>query len=338
MSKVLCDRKRIVSLDLLRGVLAFSVLFYHLLYYVHGILFYNIGLFSVYAFFVLSGYALHYVYAPRIKSDSSWLKEYLKARFFRIIPLLTLVTLLSAVWFGGKLWKIILNIFGLFGLGSPGSFTIAGGGWSLGIEIVFYLLFPVLFVLLDIIPIIAGLIFFLSSVAYINTSLTGGAEFVELWGVYISPLSFIFYFFSGMVLSRFREIFSYFKHQQMLSMFLFGVVVFFLLMMPSSSQIEILTREKGVLMMLLVILMVVFCSVIRIPSWFEKSSIYLGNISYGVYLWHSLILMILMDLSKLQGMELSLAVLSLTVVVSSISYFLFEKPIRVYGRSVGGGR
>jgi len=316
-------------------MLAFSVLFYHLLYYVHGVLVYNIGLFSVYAFFVLSGYALHYVYAPRIKNNSEWLEEYLKARFFRVIPLLILVTIFWSISSGGGAWKIILNALGLFGLGSPGDFTIAGGAWSLGIEMVFYLLFPVLFVLLKIMPIRIGLVLFFSSISYINTVFSDVSEFSKAWGTYISPLSFIFYFFSGMALSRFRSRFLFFVKRQRLSLLFFIVVSVSVSIMPSLSQIDVLTKEKGVIMMFLVVFMVLFFSVIKIPSWLKCFSIYLGNISYGVYLWHSFILAGFMKYSGFQGVRLSISIFIMTIIVASMSYVLFEKPIRIYGRSFG---
>lgn len=56
----------------------------------------------------------------------------------------------------------------------------------------------------------------------------------------------------------------------------------------------------------------------------------LGRISYGMYLWHYFLLVSLKPMVSSRPLELGL--LPLTVAVSSVSYFLIERPIRDYYR------
>lgn len=53
---------------------------------------------------------------------------------------------------------------------------------------------------------------------------------------------------------------------------------------------------------------------------------YLGQISYGMYLWHFLILTILLHQPELRGERLYAVLLACTILISAISWHWFEKP------------
>lgn len=65
---------------------------------------------------------------------------------------------------------------------------------------------------------------------------------------------------------------------------------------------------------------------------------YLGEISYGLYLWHLPILLLLMAAApQLKGIALLATVLGITVVCSSLSWHLVERPLNRFFRRRGAG-
>ena len=139
---------RVHGFDILRGLCALGVACYHVLGWLQAGHPYNLGLYGVYVFFVLSGASLWIAYADKMEQGYP-LAGFFAARFFRLAPLYWLAVLLTPIIVGGP-WSmhyLALNLSFLFGLGNPGQTAIVTGGWSLGIEFVFYLLFPLLLIL-----------------------------------------------------------------------------------------------------------------------------------------------------------------------------------------------
>lgn len=141
----------------LRGVAALAVVLYHLIH-IGGInppsSFRFIGRdfgYSVHLFFILSAYSLMYSTESKA-SQPNWLSDYFIKRFFRIAPLFYLILILFV---GHSLFSsaglkditsIILNLTFTFGF-QPSS-GIVWGGWSVGVEMIFYAIFPVLLLLI----------------------------------------------------------------------------------------------------------------------------------------------------------------------------------------------
>ncbi|QXH50281.1 acyltransferase [Pseudomonas fakonensis] len=137
----------------LRGVAALAVVLYHLALIGKvavpagfGFIIRDFGL-SVHLFFILSAFSLMHSTLGRIER-TGWLNDYFIRRFFRIAPLFYCVLtfeLLRQIQGGGLsvgFDKIVTNLSFTFGL-VP--FTeIVWGGWSVGVEMLFYVVFPVI--------------------------------------------------------------------------------------------------------------------------------------------------------------------------------------------------
>ena len=147
--------KRILSLDLLRGIAAFSVAIPHFLTY-HGIAVQKLETFAIIAveiFFVLSGYVL----GPQIliclrEPKARNLAIFLMRRWMRTIPpyvvALTFTAILFGRFLGHEFWLYAVYVQNLFSLKQLNDyFNIA---WSLSIEEWFYLTFPLTLVILSV--------------------------------------------------------------------------------------------------------------------------------------------------------------------------------------------
>ncbi|MEO8270254.1 MAG: acyltransferase family protein, partial [Aureliella sp.] len=141
------------ALDLVRGLAALRIATYHWFSWSAEIDVQSLGTFGVYLFFVLSALTMAMVYCP---SYGSGLKvadmtSFYRNRIARLLPLLLAVALTSLclALYAGQGSSIVaaraaLTGSGLFALGLPGLLSNTTGAWSLGIEIVFYAVFPLL--------------------------------------------------------------------------------------------------------------------------------------------------------------------------------------------------
>ncbi len=138
----------------LRGVAALGIVLFHL-HHLTGInppaSFQFIGRdfgYAVHLFFILSAFSL--MHSTEYKtSDRNWIVNYFIKRFFRIAPLFYFIAAFEIgrqAFLGGgvvaDLASILLNLTFTFGF-VPFS-GLVWGGWSVGVEMIFYVLFPVL--------------------------------------------------------------------------------------------------------------------------------------------------------------------------------------------------
>ncbi len=139
-------------MDALRGLLALSVAVYHFSGWSH--LFGKgtpassavavLGIYSVEGFFIISGFCFFHLYAGQ-RFDSRALYRFHLKRFLRIAPVYYLALVLNLLLrrsvgpFGG--FRLLQNLTLTFGLFHPNHAMVVGG-WSIGVEYVFYLVFP----------------------------------------------------------------------------------------------------------------------------------------------------------------------------------------------------
>lgn len=140
------------SLDMLRGVLALAVAVYHFQSWTRVFGSHTsasntvavLGIYAVQGFFIISGFCFFHLYAGTHFGGAQLKAFYLK-RFLRLAPLYYLALALNVLLdqpVGPMTWqRVVENLTLSFGLFHPNHARVLGG-WSIGIEVVFYLAFP----------------------------------------------------------------------------------------------------------------------------------------------------------------------------------------------------
>lgn len=123
--------------------------------------------FGVQLFFVISALSLCYSTTNQI-NNPNWINNYFIKRLFRIAPLFYLMLtfeILRQFFTNGavtsSLSSIFLNLTFTFGFAPPSS-SIVWAGWTIGVEMIFYLIFPIL--LMTINKYSTALIFLISTI------------------------------------------------------------------------------------------------------------------------------------------------------------------------------
>ena len=319
---------RVAGFDLLRGICAIAVLVYHVLAWNDWAHLYNWGTYGVYIFFVLSGASMYVAYSERFAKGYS-IAKFLALRLIRLLPLYLMAMVLAlAIKFmrsGADLSTIgmaYLNAFLLFGLGNPGSTSQVTGGWSIGIEFVFYLVFPVLLAL------VSGkrwlwvlLVAFTSQHVFINTVLHG-ATLVESWSIYTQFLAFGFYFAAGCAIGRAMQE-GWLRASWLGAPLLVGALAVLALTSQATSEAS-LTGLLGILLSLLAVTAVASSATLQFRFGGHRLADLLGKSSYGVYILHPLIGGTLKTVAKSIPMHPA-TILGLTVVMTVVLALLVER-------------
>ncbi|MCQ9640310.1 acyltransferase [Chryseobacterium sp. WG14] len=302
------------------------------------------GFLGVSFFFILSGFILALNYRDKFKNKTITLKKFYIARFARIYPLY-LVTILISIPMLYSSFKILLyNIF-LIQSYIPDQkyfFSFNAPSWSISDEIFFYALFPILigisFKFSRIFKILL-LIIFVSLLIVLNNFLP--EEKSHYW-LYISPFTRIFDFILGILLF---DVALYLKNKKISlqksirTFFEIGalstLVLFFIFHnnFPISYRFSIYYWPP----MCLIILTAAnsFISeknITWITTFFSwKWLVYLGEISFGFYLIHYLVITYTLKYNDIKGIHLTgiplaLIMFSITLIASIFAYEIIEKP------------
>lgn len=322
-------RERNLSLDLLRGVCALGIAVYHYLAWAKDYKLQSLGTFGVYAFFVISALVMMMSYAGGFRSEITLaaLKDFFRNRAARILPLLALISIYAAVYYRGAegltLTRVVLTASGLFALHMPGLLSMTTGAWSLGIELLFYALFPAICILAAnarIVSLIIALAISIIAQQLLLLDLPPSND-PEFWGRYIMPITFAPFFALGLIIWRFpRKVGA---ANLLVALVLIGLVFVFSAVVPGNLfrgglPYIALTFATGAA--------VFFAYRSEVPALLQPLAWFIGEISYSMYLSH----WIAFDLSgKLPFQSLrSVWFAVLTIGVASALTFAFERPLR----------
>lgn len=338
---------RLSSLDYIRGLAALGIVIYHFNSWSFGIfdatsVISRFGLYGVSIFYMLSGLTLFHVYEKRMFVKEG-VGSFFTKRIFRIMPLLWLATTLTILGakahFGAD--RILLSYSGLFSFLAPQAY-IAGGAWSVGNEICFYLIFPLLIFTFQrkrIVFYMFTSLFLLTHVYYAFFILTSDKTIPMQWGLYISPLNQAVFFAAGII------IYLLSKRRQMSTKYavtlLAAGILLFAFFPVTGARSNLITGYVN-LLFLLFSCMIVYATLninatLLLPV--HRSLEWLGEVSYAVYLLHPLIWK-LVDIIKMHYFKslnfagtFILAVV-LTLIISHFTYNYFEVKISKLGRKL----
>lgn len=144
---------RIYSLDILRGLMALAVVVYHTSLWTElfapggstTTMLAKLGIYGVQGFFVISGFCFFHLYGET-RFDASALRIFFLKRWMRLAPLFFVVVGLNLLFHqkagpSPSLRMIAENLTLTFGFFHP-NHALAVGGWSIGVEAVFYAALP----------------------------------------------------------------------------------------------------------------------------------------------------------------------------------------------------
>lgn len=323
---------RILGFDFLRGICALAVAIYHLGSWLGLFELYNCGLYAVYIFFILSGASLYVSYSHKLTPHFKHYGKFLALRLFRIAPLFWLA--LAATCFTAaslpSAQTIALNASFLFGF-SAGNHSLVTGGWSLGIEFIFYLLFPLFLWLFKtwrgaLLVTTAALALQYSYVAQVIQS---RGDLAAFWSFYIQFFSFMGYFAAGCAIGKFYQE-RFVAISQSLLWALFGGVLAGVLFSHGATPEESLMGLRGLLLMLGSCVLVWLSGALSFGYWGSRLASLLGRLSYGLYLIHPLLPLLLPPLDLPPYALMSVFLLG-SVAGALIIERWVERPIRNFG-------
>jgi peptidoglycan/LPS O-acetylase OafA/YrhL len=288
-------------------------------------------------FFMLSGFVLTHAYLGR--KISYW--TYLRGRIGRIYPAYALVVALSFIVLrvaappSTKAWNIALNVFSLQGwLPNFFGYGINSGTWSLTVEWCFYLLFPLL------LPPVARLtgarLWLVAAVAWM---LAAGIPLVGLVftdhlsavALYSFPLVRLPEFIVGMcaaVLLRSRPD----LRVSPALLIALSVIILGAFLMWSTPQPYGPGRLDWIVVPCIGALIIGCAMRPNLPLLSSAPLVWLGEISYGFYLFQCIPFMVLMHRDDLGIHEdpvmASAACLAAALTLSAASYYVLERPLR----------
>lgn len=290
---------RVLGWDLLRGLCALLVAAYHLMYWQDIAAVHAFGSYGVYLFFILSGASLAYTYAKSFELKSFSYRRFLWARYLRLAPLYVALMVLALPWKltqsgpSVELLTIYLtNATFLFGFYNPAAHAVLVGGWSLGIEVIFYLLFPLFMLSLQHRPkaICLVLVVVLVQVAWVCMTVAQPDGYEKNFLRYFQAPAFAAYFVLGCIIGSIKlKNASQLQLSSIsgLSILLSGFAALFL-MSPEKAGDELI-GWRGLASASLCLFMVYIASKISPEKLFKYVAQKFGDSTYGVYLLHPVI-------------------------------------------------
>ncbi|MCF6315106.1 MAG: acyltransferase [Marinosulfonomonas sp.] len=301
----------------------------------------NAGKYGVDIFFVISGYTI-----AKTFSEAENYRAYLTRRIMRIIPMYWFtISVAMILWASGyfslpywmqkygsqpDIYNLLMHLSMISYLDYRIANSILGVEWSIPVEVFWYVFLPPLVyfgkTIFRAIGIILALLILTAILTYVSNELFGTPRPVK-WG----PIPYGHLFFLGVTSFYLRDRFKAASGQRPL-IWIGAAVTFFWV-----AQVVDFGGRSTVIALSTAIL-IVYMTPSR-AGWVTKPltvrpMLFLGSISYSIYLLHILVLHVLRDLSLLPapGLQTFLVVYAITVVLSTATYLLIEKPTNQYGR------
>ncbi|MBX3112558.1 MAG: acyltransferase [Fimbriimonadaceae bacterium] len=349
-------KARVESVDVLRGLFAAAIMVYHSLTWTELVhadwgtrLLHFVGIYGVEAFFIISGFSMAYVYGGKdFKKRSTWADFGLK-RFARIWPLYVCATLVATTFrlvqksdHGLDPANLALNATLLFGFVDPARSSIVGG-WSIGVEMVMYALFPLLVLARQ-----AGRAPFVITVgalaglsAWMTSRLDPALPLADQWSAYVHVANHAVLFALGMAVVDITSArTSQTSAKPWLGTVLATALLVALALLFGGTETAVVTGWARLLLVASSLALVIAVVPVPVgPGPLGKAGTRLGALSYAVYLLHPFVFNGLRLVAKgLPAMALVGATWLLTLVLAQAVYTYLEMPAQNWIRRLGTAR
>ncbi|CAN5330779.1 hypothetical protein BH09BAC5_BH09BAC5_26080 [soil metagenome] len=322
-------------------------------------LIFNLGGLGVYFFFVLSGFLITYLLlVEREKSGRISIRRFYLRRIFRIWPLYYLLVFLAffvfphisilhldyfnkmlPVDFGIKLGLFIFILPNLaLAMFPHASVPLAGHSWSIGVEEQFYILWPwiirksknlmktilIIGLVIVLIKVVVLLVYFKFPQIYFVQTLK---EFVAMTKM------------ECMVIGAAGALLVYHKMNKWLNLIFHPVTqIISIAVIPVLVYLFPPVLQDGEHIVFSFAFLAIIINVAVNPNSFLKLENnffnFLGNISYGIYMYHFFIIVLVIRFAPILGFQQNSNYLNfyyyvssflVTIIISALSYYLFER-------------
>ena len=253
----------------------------------------------------------------------------------------TLVILPELLRTGTTDWRLyILNITTFFGFIEPTSY-IPVGAWSIGNEMVYYALTPVIIFCYNY-RLWAGNILFLISLGigllfafhFMKTDMS----ISDQWALYVNPFNNLFLYVMGIaIFYNFREI----KISTALNFTVLIIAVLLFCFLPYKGNQMAIVSGHGRVVFIILSFIIVLCFYklnIRLPGFLSITLETFGMATYGVYLVHPIVyyyVVTMMNKLNIQGDAMIYGfVAAITIITSILSYKFFELKMIKLGKKL----
>lgn len=318
---------RLHALDALRGFCAIGVAVYHYRLWsglavpapVEGLLTF-FGTYGVSIFFILSGYSLAHAYKGRFNDELSrrHVLSYLRRRLARLGPLFAVIVLLSIagkIAIGGDVPDIFTaaaSVSLVFGFIDPANTPVIGG-WSIGVEVVFYAFFPFMLLLRRYASIFLVLSVFLT--AWISWRLAALPDLPSGWHWYVHPANHMIFFAGGIFMRLGADSWRPRSPGVWLGI-VACVLVVAVVIATGATELELVTSWRRILLVASALLIVAALGALRTPPGLTGAADMLGGLSYSLYLLHPLMYFLLSRFIPLNAA--SILLLAASAIVAAI--------------------
>jgi len=342
-------------LDALRGLMALAVCVYHLSMWTRlfgpatraGTTATLLGIYSVEGFFVISGFCFFHQYG-RVKFDGPTLRQFYARRFLRLAPLyyfaLALNLALQQDVGPAFTWrKLLENLTLTFGFFHPNHAMVLGG-WSVGLEVVFYLAFPLLSGVARW-PRVLTVVTLLATCVAVPWTF-GKVEAASDWGrfhAYVEVPNQAFLFLWGGMIGQLRALISLRFSKATLVALVSGALLFMLALQPIvGDHVEAMVGFVRVKYLCVIAAFVLLAALTEMGKQGRGSQAlaWLGDASYALYLLHPFAWLVARAI--LQDRAVSpigfAGSLLVALLMAGAAHGLIEKPILSWGRRRFAGR
>lgn len=325
------DSTKINSLNLFRGVAGYGVAVSHFYYYLFDINFFQfLSIFFVEFFFVLSGFVL-YPQLLRVYENSKNLKIFYFRRWLRTIPAYCLALLTYSIFFLKFDLDTLKYLFFLQNLTENFlTFDYFPIAWSLSIEEIFYLIFPLFLIFFRRVEFVKILLMFILLIYLIKIFklfyLGSSEEFYRI-GTFLRLDAIAFGVLTRIYLKRIVSI----SLNILLFFFISLTMFFFYLNIKELSEISnfVFTFLIQVYSVNVLTIFINLNKYIKLNSSISFFSL-LSNQTYSVYLFHFMIILLFKNNMNIIGDNFILLKYILALFsFSTIFYYFFEKEINI---------